>query len=162
LVLNPELGPFLTKLRKNGKKTFLLTNSPFNFVDQGMQFILQDFLAKTSMKHWTELFNLTVCQAKKPDFFEHTHKAPFRLLNKDTHMVSFEPVNYVESGKVYVEGALSEFNRLFGDPQGVLFMGDSVYADLRVPSRVARWKTAAIIKEILHEATVMMSTKYEQ
>jgi len=163
LVPNPELGSFLMALRKQDKRTFLLTNSPFTFVDQGMQFILKDFLAKERVQHWTELFNLTVCQARKPDFFAQTHKAPFRVFNKDTLMVSFEPVNEIESGKVYVEGALTEFNRLFNsDNQSVIFMGDSVYADLRVPSRVAGWRTAAIIKEIKPETTVMMTTQYEQ
>jgi hypothetical protein len=34
---NEQLAPFLQRLRKHGKTVFLLTNSPFKFVNAGMQ-----------------------------------------------------------------------------------------------------------------------------
>lgn len=36
---------FLKMLKEKGKKLFLLTNSPFNFVDGGMRFMLQVFFS---------------------------------------------------------------------------------------------------------------------
>lgn len=41
---NPQLGLFLSRLQEAKKTTFLLTNSPYGFVDAGMKFMLKDFL----------------------------------------------------------------------------------------------------------------------
>ena len=39
-----QLFHFLKMLRENGKKLFLLTNSPYYFVDGGMSFLLEVIL----------------------------------------------------------------------------------------------------------------------
>ena len=44
IVPDPELGPTLHKLRSGGKKLFLLTNSPWDFTDLVMRFLLDGFL----------------------------------------------------------------------------------------------------------------------
>jgi len=41
---NPRLGAFLERLHANGKKTFLITNSPYEFVDAGMNYVLGDYI----------------------------------------------------------------------------------------------------------------------
>ncbi len=41
---NPQLGLFLSRLQEAKKTTFLLTNSPYGFVDAGMKFMLKDYL----------------------------------------------------------------------------------------------------------------------
>lgn len=42
--LQGELLHFLKMLKEKGKKLFLLTNSPYNFVDGGMRFMLEVIL----------------------------------------------------------------------------------------------------------------------
>lgn len=42
---------FLKMLKEKGKKLFLLTNSPFNFVDGGMRFMLQVFFSFSFSLH---------------------------------------------------------------------------------------------------------------
>lgn len=41
LIFQGQVLRFLRMLRENGKKLFLLTNSPYYFVDGGMRFMLE-------------------------------------------------------------------------------------------------------------------------
>jgi hypothetical protein len=41
LLKNGQLLRFLRMLKDKGKKLFLLTNSPYNFVDGGMRFLME-------------------------------------------------------------------------------------------------------------------------
>ncbi|BBG92948.1 HAD-superfamily hydrolase, subfamily IG, 5'-nucleotidase, partial [Prunus dulcis] len=66
LVKNGQLLHFLKMLREKGKKLFLLTNSPYYFVDGGMR------------DSWRELFDVVIAKANKPDFYTSEH--PFRDL----------------------------------------------------------------------------------
>ncbi|CAN4113307.1 unnamed protein product [Withania somnifera] len=75
LVKNDQLLRFLRLLKDKGKKLFLLTNSPFYFVDGGMRFMLQDSLGQQGS--WWELFDVVIAKANKPDFYKSDH--PFRF-----------------------------------------------------------------------------------
>ena len=147
---NPLLGKYLQRLRDSGRKLFLLTNSPFFFVDAGMRFLLKDFLKENNCE-WPELFDVVVTNAKKPYFYTSTSRG-FRTLDKETGAQSIRPVKSFERGTVYSEGSLGDFMELSGfyGPK-VLYMGDQIYADLVEPQRNATWKTAGIIKEVEYE-----------
>uniref|UniRef100_A0A0A9DSB9 Uncharacterized protein n=1 Tax=Arundo donax TaxID=35708 RepID=A0A0A9DSB9_ARUDO len=62
-------------LREKGKKLFLLTNSPFYFVDGGMCYLLED--QHFDGNSWRELFDVVIAQANKPTFYNSDH--PFRF-----------------------------------------------------------------------------------
>jgi len=72
----------LKMLKQRGKKLFVLTNSPFPFVDGGMCYLFQDFKGE----NWKDLFDVVVALAAKPNFY--TSQRPFRL--DITHNSSFE------------------------------------------------------------------------
>lgn len=71
------LNVFMDKLKAAGKSTFLITNSPFKFVDVGMRYMMgQD---------WVTKFDVIVAQARKPTFFTQRGKCkPFRRLDPKT------------------------------------------------------------------------------
>ena len=52
-----SVRPMLQRLRRHGRKTFLLTNSPHWFVDGGMRHLLGE--------RWESLFDVVVCSAAK-------------------------------------------------------------------------------------------------
>ena len=53
----------------------------------------------------------------------------------------------LEPGKVYVEGNLSEFNRLLKwNGSNVAYFGDHLLADVREPSRESGWRTGIVIE----------------
>ncbi|KAB2079503.1 hypothetical protein ES319_A05G008500v1 [Gossypium barbadense] len=77
LVKNGQLLQFLRILKEKGKRLFLLTNSPYYFVDGGMQFMLEDSTGNSDS--WKELFDVVIAKANKPGFYTSEH--PFRFVS---------------------------------------------------------------------------------
>jgi HAD superfamily 5'-nucleotidase-like hydrolase len=160
---NNELGLYLSKLRAANKKIFLLTNSPFKFVDAGMKYMLNEFLQQSNEKrdaknstNWLDLFDISIFSARKPHFWVSSNS--FRSVDTTTGQLSFRPVSEFKRGAAYTEGGLKEFTRLTkASGSNVLYCGDHITADLVAPSENAMWKTAAIIKEIGKECDLMAS-----
>lgn len=97
----PQLVGYLENLRKNGKKTFLLTNSSFAFISKGMSYL-------TSSDDWMDLFDCVIVSAKKPEFYR-SHR-PFRR----AHEPNWDSVNEFVPGEVYQGGNMKDFARLTG------------------------------------------------
>lgn len=55
--------------RRVGKKLFLISNSPFHFIEEGMKFLTANTLP-SGISHWTLLFDYIICEARKPTFYE--------------------------------------------------------------------------------------------
>ncbi len=89
---------FLERLVKNRKNIFLITNSPYWFVHRGMSSLCGP--------DWTNLFDLVICNARKPDFFTSKNK-PFRQFNAYTNSKSWEQVNSFKKNNIYYEGKLN-------------------------------------------------------
>ncbi|XP_051548500.1 5'-nucleotidase domain-containing protein 3 isoform X2 [Myxocyprinus asiaticus] len=81
----------LQKLSKNGKKMFLITNSPFDFVDRGMNYIVG--------KDWRDLFDVVIVQADKPGFFNDRRK-PFRRVT-DRGVLLWDRIHHLEKEHIY-------------------------------------------------------------
>ncbi|KAG8035170.1 hypothetical protein G9C98_001660 [Cotesia typhae] len=58
---NKDLTKFFDRLKAANKKMFLVTNSPFHFVNKGMKFLVGD--------DWKYYFDVVIVQARKPRFF---------------------------------------------------------------------------------------------
>ncbi|CAL8320203.1 unnamed protein product [Gadus morhua 'NCC'] len=113
----------LKKLKEDGKKMFLITNSPLDFVDRGMNFIVG--------KAWRDLFDVVIVQADKPGFFNDRRK-PFRRVT-ETGVLLWDRIHKLEKGQIYKQGNLYEFLRLTGwRGSKVLYFGDHIYSDLAV------------------------------
>ncbi|KAI9304055.1 HAD-superfamily hydrolase [Cunninghamella echinulata] len=143
---SPKVVSFLENLRKNGKKTFLLTNSTLPFIDIGMTYL-------TSSPDWRDLFDCVIVSARKPDFYH--SRRPFRHTSDKWGSVdSFEP------GKIYSGGNVNDFSRLTGwSGQRVLYFGDHIFSDLLDPS-VNGWRTGAIIHELAEEINIRNTSSY--
>lgn len=153
---NPGVATWLRQLQAAGKKMFLLTNSPFAFVDRGMRTILGD--------QWRGLFDVILCQADKPTFY--TSGRPFRrlLLADDAHTrgsgLSWAKVDAFVPGAVYLHGSLRELRRITGwSASRVLYTGDHVIADL-VEAGSSGWRTAMVIRELERDIEVQSSARY--
>ncbi|KAM7396933.1 hypothetical protein PAMP_019936 [Pampus punctatissimus] len=81
----------LKKLSEHGKKMFLITNSPFDFVDRGMNYIVG--------KDWRDLFDIVIVQADKPSFFNDRRK-PFRRVT-DKGSLLWDRIHRLEKGQIY-------------------------------------------------------------
>ena len=161
-----NLVPLLLRLRKAGRKTFLLTNSPYSFVDAGMQYLTNNNLP-ASISHWTDLFDLVLTSSKKPEFF--MTDTPFRKVDVDVTNPSskirytWDAVDTLHQSAVYAEGSLNHLRKLTGwTGETVLYFGDHVLADLKEPALIGGWSTGVIIHELEREIRIMNSGQYRQ
>jgi len=158
---NPNLVKYLTRIRESGRSTFLLTNSPYYFVDAGMKYLMGDLIENLGLPCWTHLFDIVIVEADKPTFY-HQRQQRFRKLNPDGSP-SLEAVDEFVRGEVYTGGGLEEFHRLSGYRESnVIYMGDQIYSDLVEPQKATQWKTAAIIKEVAHEIKEMNCIEFKE
>ncbi|XP_061108768.1 5'-nucleotidase domain-containing protein 3-like [Conger conger] len=141
----------LKKLSENGKKMFLITNSPFDFVDRGMKFMVG--------KDWRDLFDVVIVHADKPGFFNDRRK-PFRRL-ADNGVLLWDRIHHLEKGQIYKQGNLYEFLRLTGwRGSKVLYFGDHIYSDLADLTLKHGWRTGAIVPELRKEIKIMNTEEY--
>ncbi|XP_068614608.1 5'-nucleotidase domain-containing protein 3-like [Brachionichthys hirsutus] len=141
----------LKKLSEHGKKMFLITNSPFDFVDRGMSYIVG--------KDWMDLFDVVIVQADKPGFFNDRRK-PFRRVT-DKGALLWDRIHRLDKGNIYKQGNLYEFLRLTGwRGSKVLYFGDHIYSDLADLTLRHGWRTGAIIPELRKEIKIMNTEQY--
>ncbi|RCV11741.1 hypothetical protein SETIT_2G210600v2 [Setaria italica] len=105
LIKKSQVFRFLKMLREKGKKLFLLTNSPFYFVDGGMRYLLED--QHFDGNSWRELFDVVIAQANKPTFYNSDH--PFRVYDTQKDTLAFTAVDKFLPDQVYYHGCLKSF-----------------------------------------------------
>ncbi|XP_037441476.1 5'-nucleotidase domain-containing protein DDB_G0275467-like [Triticum dicoccoides] len=156
LLKNSQVFRFLKTLREKGKKLFLLTNSPFYFVDGGMSYLLED--QHFDGNSWRELFDVVIAQANKPSFYNSDH--PFRVYDTEKDTLAFTAVDKFLPNEVYYHGCLKSFLQItkWRGPE-VIYFGDHLFSDLRGPSK-AGWRTAAVIRELEDEIGIQNGDSY--
>lgn len=146
------------------------SNSPFWYVDAGMKYVLGD--------DWMDLWDVVIVSAGKPAFYTDVRR-PFREVNTETNRVRFQKVEKLERNKVYTEGCLGELTKLMdwrdtpgkddedvesmgplGMNSNVLYIGDSLFADLVDAKREFGWITAAVTPEVGFELDVQQSSDH--
>ncbi|XP_064086629.1 5'-nucleotidase domain-containing protein 3-like isoform X1 [Macrobrachium nipponense] len=154
LIKDPNLVTFFERLKTTGKEIFLITNSPFYFVNAGMSYLLGE--------NWRDYFDVVVANAKKPAFFTDSMR-PFRELNEEILMQTWGPVDKLEKGKIYLEGNLKQLQRMKEwQGQHVLYFGDHPYSDLADVSLNHGWRTGAIIWELDYEIQCLNAESYKK
>lgn len=146
--LDPQLPQTLLDLKQAGKKLFLATNSEWPYTRAMMRHVFDPWLGKVGSRPWQELFDLVIVQARKPAFFE--QQLPFdELLDDGTSRPLQGPLR---AGIVYRGGNAEAVQQHFGfDGSEMLYVGDHVYADVHVSSRIRRWRTALVLRELEQE-----------
>uniref|UniRef100_A0A669DII6 5'-nucleotidase domain containing 2 n=1 Tax=Oreochromis niloticus TaxID=8128 RepID=A0A669DII6_ORENI len=146
-----ETDAVLHRLASSGKKLFLITNSPFSFVDRGMTHMVG--------KNWRDFFDVVIVQADKPHFFTDCIK-PFRRLDGNGDL-RWEKIKSLDKGQIYKQGNLFDFLRLTGwRGSKVLYFGDHLYSDLADLMLRHGWRTAAIVPELEQETKVVSTDRY--
>uniref|UniRef100_A0A8D1YDB7 5'-nucleotidase domain containing 2 n=1 Tax=Sus scrofa TaxID=9823 RepID=A0A8D1YDB7_PIG len=146
-----ETFAVLNRLVAHGKQLFLITNSPFSFVDKGMRHMVGP--------DWRQLFDVVIVQADKPSFFTDRRK-PFRKLDEKGSL-HWDRITRLEKGKIYRQGNLFDFLRLteWRGPR-VLYFGDHLYSDLADLMLRHGWRTGAIIPELEREIRIINTEQY--
>ncbi|KAG5282289.1 hypothetical protein AALO_G00054350 [Alosa alosa] len=148
-----ETYAVLHRLVSHGKKLFLITNSPFSFVNKGMTYMVG--------KNWRDFFDVVIVQADKPHFFNDCVK-PFRRLDGNGDL-QWDKITSLDKGQVYKQGNLFDFLKLTGwRGSRVLYFGDHLYSDLADLMLRHGWRTGAIVPELELETKVVNTEQYAQ
>ena len=147
IMRDPDLGSTLHRLRSSGKRLFLLTNSPWDYTNAVMAFLLDGVLAEYPT--WRSYFDLVIVGAKKPSFFG--DRNPFRKVGIETGDVLDEDA-VVERGAVLEGGNLWALESATGwEGDRVLYVGDHIYGDILRTKRSGMWRTALVVQEVEDE-----------
>jgi len=128
-----------------GKRLILITNSEIDYTAAMMSYAIDRFLPGNMT--WRDLFELSVCGASKPGFFE--SRAPL-LEVVDMNDGLLKPlVGPMKAHGVYYGGnaaAVEKHLGVAGDE--ILYLGDHMYGDVHVSKSLLRWRTGLILREL--------------
>lgn len=82
---NPKLAILLDRLKKQNRKTFLLTNSEYFYTDKVMNYLLANQNAQ--YPKWVDYFDIIITSAQKPTFF--LSGTPLREVDMNTGTLKF-------------------------------------------------------------------------
>lgn len=172
---NPFLRDVLNKLKESGKRLIFVSNSPFWYCDAGMNFVVGP--------GWRDQWDVVITSAGKPAFYTEDNR-PFREVDIVTGKVKFKQVLKLEKGHVYTSGCLKELTQLINwrypltfsqndeddvpyndiysplTSPNVMYIGDSLFADLVDAKREFGWTTAAVTPEVGWETKLQRKTEF--
>ena len=153
VVKNNKLSTLLDRFRQAGKKLFLLTNSPWYYTDELMKYMLEGF--NPNYASWRDYWDIVIVTAGKPAFFG--AGATLREVNPENGKLSLSKITGTfQKNKVYHGGNLDTFERMAGvvNGQSVLYVGDHIFADVRVSKKRRGWRTMLIVPELERELRI--------
>jgi 5'-nucleotidase len=155
IVKDPELAPTLHKFRSSGKKTFLLTNSAWDYTDAVMKHLLDHALP--AYPNWRSYFDIVIVAGSKPAFF--TDKNPFLEIDSGGN-VKGQHSGAFSRNRIYQGGNIHDFEKGVGvRGDHVLYIGDHIYGDMLRAKKSSVWRTAMILQELESELTAVENNK---
>ncbi|XP_037091674.1 cytosolic purine 5'-nucleotidase-like isoform X2 [Pollicipes pollicipes] len=145
-----RLPMLLDRLRENGVKTFLLTNSEFWYTEAIMSFLFQF----EGVKPWRSYFDYIVVDARKPLFF--AEGTILRQVDEQTGALKIgHHIGPLQSGQVYSGGSCEVFSKLINAKgRDVLYFGDHIFGDILKSKKIVGWRTYLIVPELTQELSV--------
>lgn len=154
VIKDPDIVATIERLKKYGKKLWLITNSDYNYTRALLDYTINPFLKEH--EHWSDVFELTVTLAFKPRFF--TDKIPFLKVNPETEMMENFDQKIVPG--IYQGGYATKLQNDMGlEGDEILYLGDHIYGDVVKIKKTCGWRTGLIIEELDKEVNAYKSTK---
>jgi len=168
----PYLRAVLDLMKESGKRLIFVSNSPFWYCDAGMNHVIGP--------EWRDQWDVVITSAGKPSFYTEDNR-PFREVDIGTGKLKFKQVLKLEKGRVYTSGCLKELTKCINwkhplsfSPDGddyddiysplttpnIMYVGDSLFADLVDAKREFGWTTAAVTPEIGWEIELQRKTEF--
>ena len=136
----------LERFKRFGKKLIIITNSEWWWTEKLMDHAITPFLEEH--KDWKELFDITICLAMKPGFF-----------NSNNMFLKVDPSNGLMSNHVgpitngfYQGGYAGKLQEDLGlDGEQILYLGDHIYGDVLTLKKTFNWRTALVLEPLAEE-----------
>ncbi len=135
---DPQLSLALDRLKREGKKLFLLTNSDWAFTDGVLSHLLNGL--DEARPRWTDYFDLVVVSSQKPAFF---------LEAPEAHPLAGHPHCYTGGHATWLETMLG------ASGEQVLYVGDHIYGDVLRSKKNASWRTLMLVPELERELRIL-------
>lgn len=153
------LIPTLRRLKRSGRKVFLLTNSLWNYTDVVMNFLY----SKEPSGHWTDLFDLVITASCKPAFMLDARLPLYRCDPETGYLTNTEGVyeqtaeEYLRGGKCFQGGNFMHLHDMLEVTSGtqVLYVGDHIFSDVLRSKRTLGWRTMLVIPELEDEINML-------
>jgi len=163
---DPRLPRLLYRMRKAGKKTFLLTNSDYKYTRAVMTYLCDCAEGPEEgvpPPTWKELFDLILVDAKKPLFFG--EGTALRQVDEETGQLRLGSyTGKHERGLIYSGGNSEVFSEFIGaEGKDILFIGDHIFGDILKSKKQQGWRTYLVVPELAQELDVwtMKHDKFE-
>ncbi|HEX4845643.1 MAG TPA: HAD-IG family 5'-nucleotidase [Geothrix sp.] len=135
---DPQLALALDRLKREGKKLFLLTNSEWSFTHGVLSHLLDG--QDEARPRWTDYFDLVVVSSRKPAFFLETP----------------EPVPLEGRPRCFTGGHAAWLEAQLGaEGEQVLYVGDHIYGDVLRSKKNASWRTLLLVPELERELRLL-------
>jgi len=135
---DPQLALALDRLKRSGKKLFLLTNSDWTFTDGVLGHLLNG--QDEARPHWLDYFDLVVVSSCKPAFF---------LETPEPHPLEGHPHCFSGGNAPWLEALLG------AQGEEVLYAGDHIYGDVLRSKKNASWRTLLLVPELERELRLL-------
>lgn len=160
IIYDENIVPLMKRLKKAGKKVFLLTNSMWEYTTKVMEFLVHGRGANQDID-WKDLFDVVIVGACKPAFLTDTYLSVF-LVNENGYLRNVDdnmllgPQYLKNVSKTFQGGCWVDLHRMLRITSGdkILYVGDHMFADILRSKRTLGWRTCLIIPELEHELEV--------
>ncbi|MBI5547884.1 MAG: HAD-IG family 5'-nucleotidase [Deltaproteobacteria bacterium] len=150
VMLDPETPPALLDQKTAGKKLMLITNSEWAYTRSIMAYSFDRYLPKG--KTWRDLFDVTLVNARKPDFFLGSNPL-FEVVSEEGLL---RPARALRDGAVFSGGDAMLVERTLGaSGDEILYVGDHMWGDVHVSKSALRWRTALVLRELEAEIVAL-------
>ena len=155
---DPDTVLALLDQKRAGKQLVLITNSEWSYTNAMMRYAFDPFLPDEMA--WRDLFDLTICGARKPGFFE--GDAPLLEVVDDSGLLRPQRGGLTPNGCYFGGNAAALEKHLGVSGDEILYLGDHIYGDVHVSKSVLRWRTGLILHELEEEIAAAEAFRPEQ
>jgi HAD superfamily 5'-nucleotidase-like hydrolase len=157
--LDPEAPLALLDQMRSGKRLMLISNSEWNYARTVMTYAYDRYLPDGMT--WRDLFDLVIVGARKPGFF--LYDLPlFSIADEEAGLLKPVPGQIPGPG-AYLGGdanRVEDYLRLSGS--AILYVGDHIFADVKVSKASLRWRTALILRELEAELAAIADFRHTE
>ncbi|MEE4271937.1 MAG: HAD-IG family 5'-nucleotidase [Thermoanaerobaculales bacterium] len=147
--LDPLAPLALLDQQRSGKRLMLISNAEWEYAREIMAFAFDPYLEPEGLT-WRDLFELVIVSARKPSFF--TDRLPlFSVADEEQGLLTPVP-GAIPGPGIYLGGDAARVEGYLGlSGSQILYVGDHVFADVRMSKASLRWRTALILRELEEE-----------
>jgi HAD superfamily 5'-nucleotidase-like hydrolase len=146
--LDPDAPLALVDQQRSGKRLMLITNAEWEYARDIMAFAFDRYLEPGV--GWRDLFEIVIVGARKPHFFDRSLPM-FHVADEDAGLLAPVPGPVPGPGR-YLGGDATRIEDYLGlSGSQILYVGDHVFADVRMSKASLRWRTALILRELEDE-----------